>query len=363
MIILCGLLVSTFAFATENEATLNSDYHLRSSAKKQSRVSTPVSLPDALTAGIYQQDIDHSGLLAGQTFSQRYWVDSEYASSPADKAPVIYHICGEGDATQGYFLNDNAIEWAKTLGAHLVYLEHRYYGQSLPFPDLSSDHMQYLTLDNVLADLAGFQQWISTQQGWQGKWISVGGSYSATLSAIYRYTHPELVVGALAASAPMYSGPNTPEGTQSDLNDASSTDPSSDTGDRQWVYQACTTFAFWQTDETTIYDPSTWLCQQLFGNNVTLADSNAYNQKYEVPFISNSASSPTNILFTYGSADIWTTIGISQQENANPDITIWTINGAGHHFDLNAPTATDSADVLAARQEFVTLAQQWLGVN
>jgi pimeloyl-ACP methyl ester carboxylesterase len=243
-------------------------------------------------------------------------------------------------------------------------LEHRYYGQSLPFSDLSSEHLQYLTLDNVLEDLATFQKWIGAHQGWKGKWISVGGSYSGTISALYRQKHPELVVGALAASAPMISGMGDYVGTQDDLDGLSSIDPSGDTGERQWAYQACTTFGFWEAAGAAagseLMNPSNWLCQQAFGSGVTLVNSTTYNQLYDAPFISSAPGAPSNIFFTYGSDDVWTALGLSTQTNANPNITIQVINGAGHHFDLNAPDPSDSADVVAARNEFVTLAQKWL---
>lgn len=351
------LLCTASGFADPGQPSI--DTHLRGEHHKRSRVQ--VVLPEALTAGTYAEAIDHFGALPGQTFSQRYWIDTEYATDPTT-APVIYHFCGEADCTQDYFLNDNAIEWAQALHANLAYLEHRYYGQSLPFADLSTDHLAYLTLDNVMEDLAGFQKWISAQNGWTGKWVSVGGSYSATLSAIYRLRHPELDAGALAASAPMTAGTGQPEGTDADVSDLSSTDPSSDTGDRQWAYEACTEFSFWQTDEFTIYTPSSWLCGQVFAgapnNNPT-----TYNQDYDTPFITHSATAPTNILFTYGSADIWTTIGLPPQSNQNTGITITVIQGAGHHFDLNAPTSADSAAVIAARQQFQTLAAGWLGVS
>lgn len=262
-------------------------------------------------------------------------------------------------------MNDNAIAWAQALGAHLVYLEHRYYGQSLPFNDLATDHMQYLTLDNVIEDLATFQRAISAQQGWKGAWISVGGSYSGTLSAIYRQKHPELVVGALASSAPMISGQGQPSGSDNDVENYSSTDADG-SGGRQWVYQACTTFGFWQADgpspSSTLEDPSSWLCQQLFAN-APFYNSSSYNQNYDAPFITNSSSAPSNILFTYGSDDVWTNIGLVQQANANPGIQTLVINGAGHHFDLNAPDQSDSQDVINARAQFLALAKTWLGQN
>lgn len=336
------------------------DQHNKTQPFHPSLVGPKLTHPLALTAGTFQQAIDHSGQLAGQTFNQRYWIDSEYAQGAS--APVIYHICGEGDAEQGYFLNDNAIAWAQTLGAHLVYLEHRYYGQSLPFPDLSTDHLQYLTLDNVIEDLASFEKWIVSTQGWTGPWISVGGSYSGTISAIYRQKHPELVVGALASSAPMISGIGQSVGSAGDVDSYSSTDPSDDSGARQWIYQACTTFGFWLADGESINSglesPSAWLCGQLFGG-APLYNSVTYNQNYNQPFLSNASGSPSNILFTYGSDDVWTNLGLSQQTSANTGIEILVINGAGHHFDLNAPTSDDSQDVVNARTEFVTSSEKW----
>jgi len=361
--VLFGVLLSSVSFATIAPSR-SFDEHIRTSYTKKAPALSPVKRPFDLVSGTFQQDIDHTGQLSGQKFAQRYWVNSQYASQGAN-APVIYHMCGEGDCTSDYFLNDNALVWAQALGAHVVYLEHRYYGQSLPFSDLSTEHLQYLTLDNVIEDLATFQRWLASSQGWTGSWISVGGSYSGTVSAIYRQKHPELVVGALASSAPMISGIGDAYGSQDDVDGLSSTDPADDSGGRQWVYQACTTFGFWQADgpspSSDLQDPSAWLCQQLFGN-APFFNSTSYNQSYDTPFITNSAGAPSNILFTYGSDDVWTNIGLVQQTNNNPNITIQVINGAGHHFDLNAPDSSDSQDVINARAQFLALAKQWLGL-
>jgi pimeloyl-ACP methyl ester carboxylesterase len=344
---------STLAHAGIDDHVVGSKFRFTTAHVKQ-------PLPAGLTEGAYDQPIDHGGATGTQTFKQRYWIDTQYAPNPKT-APVIYHICGEGDCTEDYFLHDNAIEWAKSLGANLVYLEHRYYGTSLPFPDLSNEHIQYLTLDNELADLAGFQKWVMSSRGWTGKWIVVGGSYSGTISAIYRLKHPELVVGSLAASAPMISGQD--QLSDNGGGDLSNTDPSGDTGERQWVYQSCTTFGFWIADGfNTIYDPSRALCSSLFGADAPYVDNAAYNLNFHAPFVSNDRNAATNILFTYGSDDVWTKIGLTSEENQNRNIEILIIQGAGHHFDLNAPSGADNEAVLAARAEFLKLAKSWLGM-
>ena len=83
----------------------------------------------------------------------------------------------------------------------------------------------------------------SPEQRPRSKWLSVGGSSSGTLLALYRQRHPELVVGALASSAPMISGVGSQ--VNSGGSNVSSTTPNAD---RPWAYQACTTFGFWEAD-------------------------------------------------------------------------------------------------------------------
>ena len=38
----------------------------------------------------------------------------------------------------------------------MIVLEHRYWGMSSPFTELTTENMQYLTLENSIADLTNF---------------------------------------------------------------------------------------------------------------------------------------------------------------------------------------------------------------
>ena len=135
-------------------------------------------------------------------FKQRYFIDSTFAKGK--DSPVIYYICGEGtcEGSTGVPLVDTV---AKEIGAYRIALEHRYYGYSQPYADLSTDSLYFLTMEQAIEDLATFQKHVQESMGLTGKWISVGGSYPGELSAFYRLYHPELVVGALASSAPVLS--------------------------------------------------------------------------------------------------------------------------------------------------------------
>lgn len=148
----------------------------------------------------FDQKLNHK-TQSSKTFKQRYFVDSAYAES--ENSPVFFIICGEWNCagTGSYGFVENL---AKKFKGHLVALEHRYYGESLPTKNLTPDALQFLNLESAIADLARFQKYMMTEKGLGGKWISFGGSYAGTLSAFYREKHPELVVGSLASSAPVF---------------------------------------------------------------------------------------------------------------------------------------------------------------
>ncbi len=153
----------------------------------------------AAEIGFYNQKLDHKSAQS-ETFKQRFFVDSQYAVDA--NSPVFYIICGEWNCagTGSYSFVENV---AKNMKAHLVALEHRYYGESMPTNDLRPEALTNLSLQAAIDDLATFQKHMMENRGLSGKWIAVGGSYAGTLAAFYREKHPELVVGALASSAPV----------------------------------------------------------------------------------------------------------------------------------------------------------------
>ncbi|KAK9900803.1 peptidase S28, partial [Cystobasidium minutum MCA 4210] len=152
--------------------------------------------------------VDHFDDTSNATFPLRFWVDATYYKPGG---PVF---CLDGGETSGEdrlpFLDHGILKLLSqaTNGLSIV-LEHRYYGESMPVPDLSTDNMAYLTTAQALADNAYFTKHakianLSKEQAdamATARWIHYGGSYAGAKVALLRKLYPETVFGAIASSA------------------------------------------------------------------------------------------------------------------------------------------------------------------
>ncbi|XP_058162044.1 lysosomal Pro-X carboxypeptidase isoform X1 [Dasypus novemcinctus] len=155
----------------------------------------------------FQQKIDHFGFDSDKTFKQRYLIADKYWEE--DGGSILFYTGNEGDIV--WFCNNTGFMWdvAEELKAMLVFAEHRYYGESLPFGDSSFKsprHLNFLTSEQALADFAELIRHLKqTIPGAENQpVIALGGSYGGMLAAWLRMKYPHTVVGALAASAPIW---------------------------------------------------------------------------------------------------------------------------------------------------------------
>lgn len=149
--------------------------------------------------------VDHFNYQANQTYQQRYWFIDNYFNP--NIGPVFVYICGEY-VCPGV---PEARQWIVTLAQKfqglILVLEHRYYGQSMPYgkDSLKLENMIHLNSEQALSDLAYFIEQIKTTHSHKitdrTPFITVGGSYPGALSAWFRYKYPHLTIGAIASSA------------------------------------------------------------------------------------------------------------------------------------------------------------------
>ena len=160
----------------------------------------------------FVQEVDHFryNLMENSTFKQKYLVYDKFWNG--DTGPIFFYFGNEG-AIEDFYNNTGAMfEIGKPFGALLVFLEHRYYGVSVPVAGSQSSRLgtslQFLTIEQALADTAMF---LSSKNKLFGcanskdacKVVLFGGSYGGMLAAWFRVKYRHLCHGALAASAPV----------------------------------------------------------------------------------------------------------------------------------------------------------------
>ncbi|XP_050302023.1 lysosomal Pro-X carboxypeptidase-like [Anthonomus grandis grandis] len=153
--------------------------------------------------------IDHFSLSTNVTFKLRYLVvDKNYIKG----GPIFFYCGNEADILVFYENTGFLMDIAPIFNALVVFAEHRYYGKSMPFgaSSLSSpEKLSYLTTSQALADFVVlidsltkeyYKTMISSDTY---PVIAFGGSYGGMLAAWLRMKYPHIVLGAIAASAPL----------------------------------------------------------------------------------------------------------------------------------------------------------------
>eukprot|EP01156_Anaeramoeba_ignava_P006642 Anaeramoba_ignava/a349176_555.p1 GENE.a349176_555~~a349176_555.p1 ORF type:complete len:459 (-),score=88.92 a349176_555:119-1495(-) len=150
----------------------------------------------------FDQELDHFDFLSKETFRQRYYVnDTNYVAG----GPVFLFLGGEGELTDKWIQEGLTVELSVMYNALVVALEHRYYGESMPFDELKTENMKYLSSQQALADILKFRDLIMKKYSLpeNTKWISFGCSYSGALSLWLRIKYPHLIAGAYSGSSPV----------------------------------------------------------------------------------------------------------------------------------------------------------------
>ncbi|CAB9510327.1 Lysosomal Pro-X carboxypeptidase [Seminavis robusta] len=147
------------------------------------------------------------------TYRQRYCIYNKFVVMTST-APVFFYTGNESPLEQ--YINHTGLMWelAPVFGAEIVFVEHRYEGQSLPAFDIPHC-LAYSSSKQAIEDYARFLEYhqflntTTTTASIRRPVIAFGGSYGGMLAACFRMKYPSLVTGAIAASAPIWALPRT----------------------------------------------------------------------------------------------------------------------------------------------------------
>ncbi|KAF7805660.1 lysosomal Pro-X carboxypeptidase-like [Senna tora] len=159
----------------------------------------------------YTQRLDHFNYRPDSysTFEQRYMINSKYWGGAKSSAPIFAYLGAEAPVDEDIyyvgFLRDNAPHF----NALIVYIEHRYYGKSIPFGSWkkamrNATTRGYFNSAQAIADYAAVLLHLKESLSAQNSPIIViGGSYGGMLASWFRLKYPHIALGALASSAPI----------------------------------------------------------------------------------------------------------------------------------------------------------------
>ncbi|KDR84025.1 hypothetical protein GALMADRAFT_54306 [Galerina marginata CBS 339.88] len=164
-------------------------------------------LPPYTTIYFFDQLVDHNNPSLG-TFKQRFWHTWEFYEQGG---PIILFTPGEANADgySGYLTNRtiNGLIAQQQSGSTIV-LEHRFYGLSNPFPDLSVKSLRVHTIQQAIDDLEYFAKNVNLPMPGgdsvtpdKAPWVLVGGSYSGALTSWTMVNKPGLFFAGYASSA------------------------------------------------------------------------------------------------------------------------------------------------------------------
>ncbi|XP_054816811.1 uncharacterized protein LOC129316416 isoform X2 [Prosopis cineraria] len=159
----------------------------------------------------YKQTLDHFNYRPESytTFPQRYLINFKYWGGANSSAPIFAYFGAEepidDDLKVIGFLNDNA----PSFKALIVYIEHRYYGKSVPFGSReealkNAKNRGYFNSAQAIADYAAVLLHIKKKlKAQKSPVVVIGGSYGGMLASWFRLKYPHVALGALASSAPI----------------------------------------------------------------------------------------------------------------------------------------------------------------
>ncbi|KAE9607941.1 putative lysosomal Pro-Xaa carboxypeptidase [Lupinus albus] len=199
------LILSFILYPSTSSSSLFKHRFLRGESSSRKEIETEISYETKY----FKQNLDHFSFKNDlPTFPQRYLINTDHWNH-SSMGPIFFYCGNEGDIL--WFAQNSGFLWeiAPLFKAMLVFPEHRYYGESVPFGSKyeaykNATTLSYLTSEQALADFALLITHLKRNySALHSPVVLFGGSYGGMLAAWMRLKYPHIAVGALASSAPI----------------------------------------------------------------------------------------------------------------------------------------------------------------
>ena len=194
-----SLLVLSFAFTTP--WVIQGLRHLPERARGGSVAALhpellPNSFPTTSRGYSLSVPLDHFNQSDHRHFEDHFFVDDSCFNEL--NGPVFVEMGGEGPTTGAA-----CTETHRQYGALAVYIEHRFYGNSIPYNDRNVSMLRFLTVEQNLADTADiinfvFKNWSLHHDNHTV--VTFGGSYSGATAAWFRMAYPNVTHASISSS-------------------------------------------------------------------------------------------------------------------------------------------------------------------
>ncbi|XP_043702725.1 lysosomal Pro-X carboxypeptidase-like [Telopea speciosissima] len=164
-----------------------------------------------LEAFFYTQTLDHFNYRPESytTFQQKFVINFKYWGGANSSAPIFAYLGEESSLDQDLGVIGLLDENAPQFKALVLYIEHRYYGESIPYGSReeafqNARTLGYFSSSQALADYA--EVIIDLKKNLSAKASPVivfGASYGGMLASWFRLKYPHVAYGAVASSAPI----------------------------------------------------------------------------------------------------------------------------------------------------------------
>lgn len=159
---------------------------------------------------VIELPVDHFNVLNRERFDARYFVNGQHW---IPGGVIFIYVTGGLELYDEFLTSGMMFELAQETNSYLFTMEQRYFGDSRPRQDLRVENLQFLTMQQSVADIATLVSFIRANYygATNSRVILWGRGYGGNLAVFARQKYPHLVDAVWASSAPLNMGLEYPQ--------------------------------------------------------------------------------------------------------------------------------------------------------